>query len=143
MCFVLYMASDKRRREIPWDERTPAFHVSAEHTDAQKVRVHFSKPDVYYLGSSSYCGCDFPRAPLWTYEKADDAEKQDVQENQARLHAYLKECLVDEDCVELFGCWSGNEGQPVESERTIRVDDLVSDEFFFDENRPELIVVVK
>jgi len=45
--------------------------------------------------------------------------------------------------VELFGCWSGNEDEPAQSKRSIRVDDLLSDEFFFDEDRRELIVVMK
>jgi hypothetical protein len=143
MCFVLYMASDKARREIPWDEKLPAFHVKADDADAQKARRQFSKRYAYYLGSSSGCGCDFRREPDWIHEKRESDEKQKAMTNQSGLHAYVKECLVDEDTLELFGCWSGDEDKPIQNRRNIHVDDLLGNEFFFDDNNPELITVTK
>lgn len=143
MCFVLYMASDKPRREIPFDEKDPAFNVTADDPGARRALPHLSKPHVYCLGSSSYCGCDFKRDPDWVHEQRDEAERQNVEQNQAALHAYLQECLADEDIVELFSCWDGREDGPVTSRRSIRLDELLSKEFFFDENKVELILVAR
>ena len=141
MCFVLFMASDKPRREIPWDEKAPSFHVKADDACAMKTRRHFSKPHVYYLGSSSMCGCNFRREPDWVFDQLQDEERRTKQENQEALHSFLAECLDDEPTVELLGCWSGNEEKPLQNRRNINLDDLLSGKFFFDDDRTELIIV--
>lgn len=67
MCFVLYMASDKERREIAWDSAAPSFHVRANANGATQARAQFSKANVYYLGAHEGCGCGFRRSELsWT-----------------------------------------------------------------------------
>ena len=143
MCFVLYMASDKPRREIRWEDAAPAFHVISGDPASIKAARHFSKRHVYYLGSSSYCGCDFRRAPEWLLQERGEMEQRAVAENQVRLHAYLSECLDDKDAIELFTCWSGDEEMPPQSRRSIAVDDLITPEFFFDDQMRELILVTK
>ena len=144
MCFVLYMASNKSRREIEWDSSAPAFHVtSADAEDAHNTRPHFSKPHIFYLGSSSQCGCDFRRDLDWVFEQRDNTEKEKISDNQTRLHTYLRECLTDEDSLELFGCWSGDESKMLQSKRIIHVDDLLNSDFFFDDSKTELITITK
>lgn len=141
MCFVLYMASDRERREIAWDENDRHFHVKANDVDAQRARSQFSKNSVHYLGSGDGCGCAFRRDPDWVFAQENEDRRHEIEDNQRRLHEYLSECLVDEDEIELFGCWSGDEEIPAEKSRTILVDDLVTKEFFFEER--EKIVVRK
>jgi hypothetical protein len=137
------MASDKPRREIPFDEEAPAFNVRSDDPDAARALPHFSKAHVYCLGSSSRCGCDFKREPDWVHELAPEAERQKVERNQRQLHAYLQECLVDEESVELFGYWDEGQDKAVTSRRSVRLDELLSEEFFFDENEVELILVTR
>lgn len=141
MCFVLYMASNKPRREIPWDDKAPAFYVSGNDADIQKVKHQFSKAHVYYVGSSSNCGCNYRRHPEWVYDTLTTEEQKTTQENQDKLHKYLSECLDDEGEIELFGCWSGDEGTKAQNARCIQVDELLKKEFYFEDNKPELIVV--
>ena len=139
MCFVLYMASDRVRRTILWDEKQPQFHVKADDADARKTRSQFTKQNIYYIGSSDSCGCGFRREPDWVLDQGDGEEKRSKQENQRHLHAYLRECLQDEDEIELFGCWSGEEGQQADTKRAIFVDELITQEFFFDERERILV----
>jgi hypothetical protein len=133
MCLVLYMASAKRRPTIPWDQNTPRFHVTGEDADARKARGHFTKKRVLYLGSDNGCGCGFRREHDGAIDEPEElAAKRD---NQRRLHDYLQACLADEDFVELFSCWSGDEADAVESSRDIAVADLLDESFFFSESQ--------
>ena len=45
----------------------------------------------------------------------------------------MRACLRDEDTVELYGCWEGSENDDAESRRTINLDDLAADDFYFGE----------
>jgi len=146
MCFVLYMASDQLRRAIPWDEQNPRFHVKANDADAQKTRSHFSKRYIHYLGSDNGCGCGFKRGPDWVMDQTelDEMELKKIascEDNQRRLHDYLVECLQDEETIELFGCWSGDEGLPTEKTRIVDVSTLISTDFWFEER--EHITITK
>ncbi len=133
MCLVLYISSDRERPVIPWDEKAPRFHVKSDDPDSQKARVHFSKPNVYYLGSDNGCGCGFKQQSDYAIDKPEElASKRD---NQLRLHDYIKACLIDEEVVELFSCWSGDEGEAVESRRDVVLADLIEPDFYFSERQ--------
>lgn len=139
MCFVLYMASDRDRPPVTWDDAKPAFHVMADDPDAERVRGQFAKKNVYYLGSDNGCGCGFQRENDWL--SSDPKERASKQQNQKLLAGYLAGCLNDEDGVELFGCWSGDEQETPVRRREISVSDLLGEEFFFIEK--EHILVTK
>ena len=68
-------------------------------------------------------------------------ERESKRENQRRLADYLATCLEDEESIELFGCWSGDEQEAPVREREIDVADLLDERFFFIEK--ERIVVKK
>ena len=137
MCLVLYMSSERERPTILWDEKAPRFHVVANDTDSQQALAHFSKPHVYYLGSDNGCGCGFRQEVDYMIDELEElASKQD---NQQRLHDYLEKCLVDEDYVELFSCWSGDEVEPIESRRNITLADLISPDFYFSERQISIV----
>jgi hypothetical protein len=52
-----------------------------------------------------------------------------------QLAAYVREHRVEQ----VYGCWSGDEGEPQRFERRIRPDDLVQENFFFRER--ELLII--
>mgnify|MGYP001202638673 CR=1 FL=1 len=139
MCYSLYMASDRERPEVPWDEAKPAFYVNASDPDAERARGQFTKKKLYYLGSDEGCGCGFQRENDWMSE--DPKERDAKRENQLRLASYLSSCLEDEDAIELYGCWSGGEEDEPVRTREIVVADLRDEHFFFIES--ERIVVKK
>jgi hypothetical protein len=148
MCFVLYMASDRLRREIPWDEENPMFHVKTNDADAQKTRSHFIKRHIHYLGSDNGCGCGFKRAPEWVIDQTDLDETEltklaSCKDNQRRVHDYLLECLHDEEMIELFGCWSGDEELPTKKSRTVDVNALIAQDFWFEEREHITITMAK
>ena len=138
MCLVLYLGSEKRRPLIAWDESAPRFHVKDDDADAKKASAHFRKAHVYYVGSDNGCGCGFRQEHD---SMIDDAEQLVAKtDNQTLLHAYIKRCLADEDSVELYSCWSGDEALPMESDRTIGVDELIDDDFWFAERQRTIVV---
>lgn len=138
MCFVLYLASAKHRPVIAWDDNSPSFHVPLDDDDAAKTAPHFTKPIVHYVGSDNRCGCGFRQE----YDHMSDDPEQiaSKNENQRRLHDYAAACLTDEDWIELYSCWSGDESLPYEHSRKISLDELLADEFAFLERQ---LTVVK
>jgi hypothetical protein len=134
MCHVLYMASDKERPLVPWDQARRGFHVTRWD---EGTLPHVTKPCLHYLGSDQGCGCGFQHAALSLSE--DEEHRAEVKKNQEGLARYLSECLVDEESVELFTCWNGDETQPLVRRREIRVGELLEDEFEFEEK--EVLVV--
>jgi hypothetical protein len=131
MCLVLYMASAKRRPLVPWDQKAPRFHVTGEDADARKARVQFTKKRVHYVGSEHGCGCGFRQESDIGYAEPETlASKRD---NHRSLHDYVEACLADEDFIELFSCWSGDEADAAESSRDVTLEDLLQETFFFSE----------
>jgi hypothetical protein len=138
MCLVLYLGSDKRRPLIAWDEAAPRFHVKDDDDDAKKASTHLRKSHVYYVGSDNGCGCGFRQEHD---SMIDDAEQlASKTDNQTLLHEYINRCLADEDSIELYSCWSGDEAQPMEFDRTICVDELIDSDFWFAERQRTIVV---
>ena len=129
MCYVLYMASERVRPSIKWDDAHPAFYVSSDDLDCIRAKEQFKKQSVHYLGSDNGCGCGFQRENDWLND--DPKERESKRENQRRLAAYITECLHDEESVELYGCWSGDEGASPVRHREIGVGELLAEQFFF------------
>lgn len=138
MCLVLYLASDKLIQPIIWDETSPSFYVAPEDPDARNATQHLSKSNMAYVGSDNGCGCGF--------RQEHDAMIDDPQQlaskadNQNRLHDYIAACLVDQESVELYSCWSGEETLPMEHDRRIRLSELVSGGFVFLERQRTVVI---
>jgi hypothetical protein len=138
MCFVLYMASEKPIRPIRWVESEPRFYVSPNDLDSRNAAWHFTKPHIAFVGSDNGCGCGFRKEH---HEMIDDPDQlASILDNQKRLHDYLSECLVDEESVELYGCWAGDETLPKEHDRTVPLAVLLSAEFVFLERQRTVVV---
>ena len=72
-------------------------------------------------------------------EQMGNQKVASCEDNQRRLHDYLIECLQDEEVIELYGCWSGDEELPTEKRRTVDVSNLVSKDFWFEEREQSII----
>ncbi len=121
MCLAVYMASPLPLPLIAWDDH-PAFYVEeVPHDDL--VRAHFSHPNVYYLGAHEGCGCGFAHGllPLKTEDdrKNDDAGRASV----AALKSYVG-AAASSAPAELYACWEGEQGLPVQARLNATVDML-------------------
>lgn len=139
MCFVLYLGSNRERPVSAWVETARRFYVKAGDEDAERARGHLEKQRVYYLGSSSGCGCGFRREPDWVFAEEDPTQREEVERDQRDLVGYLRACLEDEEELELLGCWSGDEEAPPKKQRALTLEELASPEFYFEEGEKLLL----
>ena len=107
MCRLLFLASDRPLPEIPWDPLNPSFHVRRPQAGEGTVETHFSKPHIYYVGSSQMCGCGFaiPDSPI--EDTYDQTEYESAVEDLARFVDYLRNVLTPFDTFELYQAWDG------------------------------------
>ena len=136
MCFLLYIGTTREIDRKEWDETAPDVCVKSLKNDETKIRTHFSKPEVQYMGSTSGCGCDFPHLmfqnggwPASWEEKGTDQASRD-RRNQEALVAVLR--ATGEESVELYGVWSGDFSEP-KSREEISITDLLRPDFYFKE----------
>jgi hypothetical protein len=92
-------------------------HTQALRECDAPVRAQFTLPHVVYVGSDTGCGCNFRHASYqqgcWPEEQSIDEEKAPVtQPNHESLVAFIRQHFTGEPFVELYGCWSGDEGYP-------------------------------
>ncbi|HLW53011.1 MAG TPA: hypothetical protein VKW06_09210 [Candidatus Angelobacter sp.] len=109
MCFVLYAGTEKPIPRREWQEDKPNLSVLALSEREIPIAVHFSMPEVQYIGSTSQCGCDFPHVTLqggsWPWFETDSDAEQEESES------YNRKALVDllrkagDKTVELYGLW--------------------------------------
>ncbi len=139
MCVACYIASNKKIKEIPFNEKAPAFHIEKE----KKVVFHkdiFTLKHIYYIGSHQGCGCGFASHEIpqevmdharelakkgeefpedyWDYFQLDQ-EPEEVEEvianNQKewpdtkKLYNLLAEIVAGCGKAECLICWSGTE----------------------------------
>jgi hypothetical protein len=136
MCMVAYIASRSQLPLIQWQTDAPAFNVSDLTEHEQSVRSHLALPHIRQAGSHTGCGCGFNEGREYPQAYDDPAaERSDAMKSSAHLVDYIREHHV----VQIYSCWSGDESQPKESERHIRPDALVAEDFFFRER--ELLII--
>jgi hypothetical protein len=133
---VAYIASRSPMPLIPFQEKAPAFNVT-ELTEHERVVLnHLSLPHVRHAGSHTFCGCGFNEGREYPEFHDDPAtERADALESSARLARYVREHRVEQ----IYSCWSGDEGEPHQSERRITPEELVAGGFFFRER--ELLII--
>ncbi len=138
MCFVLYAGTEKGLKLRPWQETTPDLSVESLTERDQSIRVHFSKPEVQYIGSTAGCGCDFPHVTLqdgeWlTFEDDEvDAEQEEKEKyNRKALVRLLQES--GERMVELYGVWDGDFEKSPKATEDIPLQRILDSNFLFKE----------
>lgn len=138
MCFVLFAGLDNPLPLREWKKEAPDVCVEELSEHEARVRVHFSKTAVQYIGSTSGCGCDFP---YWVkYNPGFPDPEFDPREPEQRACNYRNsQALVDmlrasgESIVELYGVWSGDESVPPRAVEEIPLTAVLKPEFHFRE----------
>ena len=130
MCIVIYVGSRSPLSLITWREDAPAFNVTELTEHERPVCRYFAVPHVRQAGSHTGCGCGFNEGREYP-ETCDDpaSARTNALLSSAQLARYVREHHVEQ----IYSCWSGDEGEPRESERHVTPDDLVVEEFFFRE----------
>jgi hypothetical protein len=131
---VYYLGTDSEAPLFPvWDKAAPAFYVaSVGDNELERVRNKLPHRNLRYLGSHNGCGCGFRsyRDGILISEKADAT---DTNGDHFALTQYLRELPSSSRQSQIFGCWSGDEGEPVEFERTIAPEEILNPNFGFKE----------
>ena len=124
MCMVIYIASRRPLPLVPWQPDARAFNVTALTEHEEPVRRHFTLPNICCAGSHTQCGCGFNEGRGY---QGDDNTASVA--SSARLARFVREHGVGQ----IYSCWSGDEGQAREFERSISPEALVADDFLFRE----------
>jgi hypothetical protein len=56
---MIFIGTDSELKEIPFDKNEPDFHLEKITGDYLDVKSNFSVENIYYVGTSRGCGCDF------------------------------------------------------------------------------------
>lgn len=59
MCKNIFLGTDSVLDEISFDKNMPDFHLEKIAGEFLQVSRNFSKKNIYYVGTSRGCGCDF------------------------------------------------------------------------------------
>ena len=138
MCFVLYAGTINPIPRREWQEQSTQLAVTSLSVREAPIKVHFSSPEVQYIGSTSMCGCDFPHAilqgeawPTYFLSLENSASKLASDHlNRKALFDLLKE--TTEKTVELYGVWDGNY-EPPKVREAIPLERMLDSDFWFKE----------
>lgn len=109
-------------------------YVDEERDQDHPVRKFVTKPFLYNVGSHMGCGCPFGSEPeLRNPTEEDLLDRRDFRLSVDYVRAALGSCRT----VEFYGGW--DYWEPPLERRTIAVEEILRDNFFFDER--ELISV--
>jgi hypothetical protein len=134
-----YLGTDGDAPLIPWTEEAPGFNTAEILPEEEPVRRHFTVPRIVVVGSHTHCGCGF-RCDAFLDPEMEDDEVRQTRADHAALVGYVKDLLSRAQPVQIYGCWSGDEAEPAESERTCTLRDLKAPDFQFRE-REKLTVL--
>lgn len=140
MCYAVYLSTDLDLKTSAWDKDNRDVYVEevGAGPDAD-VKKHFTGKNAYYVGSSLGCGCGFkaPEPPFFTVDEAREYEES--RENVRKFCALLDDVLSRSPKCEVFLCWDGDHGLPLE--RREEVPAVFFREGGWVEDRPVLYVV--
>lgn len=130
--------------KIDWNFISPAFNVSNLSEENKDVMTHFSLPHVNYIGSDESCGCGFKHALRQNGQwlPVIDSKDSDGFKNQKQLFDFIKDNLIDQEFIEIYGCWDGDFAELSEDKQVIGLHDLLAPDFYFKE-RGLYIVEIK
>lgn len=140
MCFFLYLASNNELVTKEWNEENPEVVINTKNDISFGEKEKFTKKNIYFVSSLEGCGCGFRQKFDVEFPYYLEVEQKIKKEkNQRQLFEVIKKILVNEYYIELFGCWDGDQESEIEFQREIKLDELSSETFYFQEK--ELIKV--
>jgi hypothetical protein len=139
MCFHLYAGTSKPLPRSKWDMNDPHVNVDDLAESDLWAQSIFSKPEIQYIGSTTSCGCGFPsvmqdRAGDWPYWLDPVGDAEEIASNKQECEEICQLfSQLDEDEIELYGVWAGNEGKEPLNREVITLDDIRREYFRFKE----------
>jgi hypothetical protein len=134
MCMMLYLAADAPVFEIAPTEPPGEFSVTMIDGDDVLVCAVFSKPAVYRCGSYTGCSCGFSYG-------SNDAEGLPGQGSLRALYDFIGGALTPTTTLEMYSCWSGDEGNPPETRQRVSLAELMESGGTFDFTERTLVTV--
>ncbi len=137
MCTMVYLSSQKPLPTCAWDKDHPAFYVEALPPDSRdnSVRKHLTGPFVYRLGSHQYCGCgiSYRYDSEWPDAAVFPDELDAAENSRESLAEYLTDALKDQESLEIWLCWAGDEACDPEAKIHVTPDDFLNPELVEEE----------
>ena len=137
MCLAVYIATDKKIELGTFvAEQTYIYFEKPIDEEEIALRPIFSKKNIYYVGSSSGCSCDFG----FDSEDFNDAEliSEEDKKSPQKLIDFLSEMTLSEN-IEFYCCWEGDWKLPIESRKEIDIRNITLDKNYFGTKEKEFI----
>ena len=137
MCLAVYISTDKELELGTFVAgQTDIYFEKPTDEEVNALRPKFSKKNIYYVGSSSGCSCDFG----FDSEDFNDAElvSEEDKKSPQKLIDFLTEMTVQEN-IELYCCWEGDWNLPTESKVEIDIRTISLDKNYFGPKEKEFI----
>ena len=138
MCFSLFAGTSRPLPRSEWIKDGPLVNVRDLGEGDAWTRGFFTKPEIQYIGSDTGCSCGIPSVmhqngewPHWLDPVKDAEEIASDQRVCEELFQLLSQ--LDEDEIELYGIWTGQEGSEPLTREEISLNDLRCELFRFKE----------
>jgi hypothetical protein len=122
MCLAVYISTDKELELGTFvTGLTDIYFEKLSEEEEVALRQKFSKKNIYYIGSSSGCSCDFG----FDSENFNDTElvSEEDKKSPQKLIDFLTEMTLSEN-IEFYCCWEGDWNLPIESRKEIDILDI-------------------
>ena len=113
MCYCVYLGADTELPLVAFDELNQVFNLEPVDGWETTVAQHFSKKNIYHAGSWQGCSCGFAVG----IDLEDAALVAKNLHSVRALLAYIDSALQQQDTVEFYTCWAGNEWQEPQERR--------------------------
>jgi hypothetical protein len=137
MCLYVFLASDKPMPDIHGEYLVVQ---KIDEKEKEMVRQWSSKPEVYFVGSHTGCGCGFPSVvtggpieyseALEQFEENDDRQK-DIM-SLAALRNFIEANVARGEAIQLYPVWYNTDRAPLGLIR-LHLQDLEPEKFVFGE----------
>jgi hypothetical protein len=131
MCLALYVGANHPLPLLPWHDDKNNFHVEDVSDEEKLIINHFSLKYVRYAGTEEGCGCLFNYGREYPEYQNEPDEKSAAERSRLKLVEYLKSNKVQE----MYSCWEGDFNKPPKTNRIIRPEDILKEEFIFQEQQ--------
>lgn len=126
MCLAVYISTEKELElESFVAGQTYIYFEKPSIKEENALRPKFSKTNIYYVGSSSGCSCDFS----FDSEDFSDLSEEDKKSPQ-KLIDFVTEMTLSES-IEFYCCWECDWNIPIESTKEIDIRTITRDKNFF------------
>ncbi len=140
MCMAYYLGCECDAPLTPaWSKVPSGIHVSELRDCDSVVRERLPYPCIRWIRGPTGCGCGFRRYCGDYVDVGPDGDNT-MQANHDALVAYLRALAPQSRPMQIYACWSGDEGKPPEHFHTCSIAALASPDFGFRER--ELLTLV-